>query len=110
MRFNLPVKAAGSVFAALLLSVSTGFTHPTEAESLAHAIAKTPALELRTASVRYLANLDLLVFEQQVNGQIGSTLPTPVGQLDGAPVLGCVFPTPLKAEDVGCVSGLQRLI
>jgi hypothetical protein len=101
MRLNRPLKSAGSVFAALLLSVSTGFTRPAKAESLTHAIAKAPALELRTASVRYLANLDLLVFEQQVNGQIGSTLPTPVGQLDGAPVLGYVFPTTLKPEDVG---------
>lgn len=64
-------------------------------------IANSPDLEIRSASVHHLQDLDLLVFEQQVAGMIGGTLPTPVGQLDGAPVLGYVFPTTLKPEDVG---------
>ncbi|MBE9011294.1 hypothetical protein IQ250_13865 [Pseudanabaenaceae cyanobacterium LEGE 13415] len=64
-------------------------------------MAKTPALEIRSAQVRYLPDLELLVFEQQVKGTAGSTLPQPVGQLDGAPVLGYVFPTTLKPEAVG---------
>jgi hypothetical protein len=65
------------------------------------AIAKSPDLELRTAKVKYLADLDLLVFEQTVKGTIGNTLPQAKGKLDGAAVLGYVFPTTLKSEDVG---------
>ncbi|WP_206734463.1 hypothetical protein [Ancylomarina salipaludis] len=36
-----------------------------------------------------------------VKGIAGKTTPTPVGQLNGAPVLGYVFPTSLKPTDVG---------
>jgi len=31
----------------------------------------------------------------------GKTLPKPKGSVDGAPVLGYVFPTTLKPEDAG---------
>ncbi|ASC70049.1 hypothetical protein XM38_009790 [Halomicronema hongdechloris C2206] len=65
------------------------------------AIPSTEDLQLRSTQVRYLERLDLLVFEQQVDGSIGATLPQPVGQLDGAPVLAYVFPTTLSPEDVG---------
>ena len=58
-------------------------------------------LELRQAQVSYLSDLDLLVFEQQVEGNIGKTLPAAAGQMDTAPVLGYVFPTTLKPGDVG---------
>jgi hypothetical protein len=65
------------------------------------AIAPTPALTVRSASVSYRPEQGLLVFEQQLDGAAGSTVPDPVGQLDGAPVLGYVFPTTLEPEDVG---------
>ena len=58
-------------------------------------------LELRQAKVSYHSDLDLLVFEQQVKGTVGNTLPTAAGQMDTAPVLGYVFPTTFKPEDVG---------
>lgn len=61
----------------------------------------SPDLALTAASVRYLADLDLLVFEATVKGTAGGTAPAARGQLDGAPVLGYVFPTTLAAEDVG---------
>jgi hypothetical protein len=62
-------------------------------------------------SVTYVESLDLLVFEQDVRGVAGATTPVAVGQLDGAPVLGYVFPTTLKAEDVGfsAVEGIVAL-
>lgn len=63
-------------------------------------IAKTSALELSATRVNYLADLDLVVFEQQTNGTIENSL-SPVGSLDGAPVLGYVFPTTLQPEDIG---------
>ncbi len=64
-------------------------------------LATSPDLEIHAASVRYLSELDLLVFEQQVQGRAGGTTPRARGQLDGAPVLGYVFPTTLKSDDVG---------
>jgi hypothetical protein len=36
-----------------------------------------------------------------VEGQAGASVPDKVGQLDGAPVLGYVFPTSLSSTDVG---------
>jgi hypothetical protein len=73
------------------------------------AIAATPALEVRSTAVYYRPDSDLLVFEQQLNGVAGSTVPQPAGQLDGAPVLGYVFPTTLKPEDVG-FGGTEGLV
>lgn len=64
-------------------------------------VADSTDLAIRSAQVRYVEDLDLLVFEQTVAGVAGQTVPTAAGQLDGAPVLGYVFPTTLKPEDVG---------
>lgn len=41
------------------------------------------------------------IWEISVKGKAGETTPKPVGQLNGAPVLGYVFPTSLKPTDVG---------
>jgi hypothetical protein len=62
---------------------------------------KGPDFDLTAAAVTYLSDLDLLVFEQRVAGTAGKTTPAPHGRLDGAPVLGYVFPTSLKPEQVG---------
>jgi hypothetical protein len=61
----------------------------------------TPDLEITDASVRYLADLDLLVFEVDVAGEAGGTVPETRGDLDGAPVLGYVVPTTLEPVAVG---------
>ena len=45
--------------------------------------------------------LEQLVFSMDVEGTAGDSLPTAIGKLDGAPVLGYVFPTSLKPTDVG---------
>jgi hypothetical protein len=42
----------------------------------------------------------VLVSEQRVRGIASRTKPEAVGKLDGAPVLGYVFPTTLKSQDV----------
>ncbi|MFW6089135.1 MAG: hypothetical protein ACODAB_05245, partial [Gemmatimonadota bacterium] len=52
-------------------------------------------LDVTDARVRYLDDLRLLVFEQQVAGTAGATTPRARGAMDGAPVLGYVFPTSL---------------
>ena len=58
-------------------------------------------MELNKASVTYMRDLELLVFQIEVKGSAGASLPTANGELNGAPVLGYVFPTTLKLEDVG---------
>jgi len=66
-------------------------------------------LQLREADVTYDATLDLLVFRMQVAGTAGGTVPQPRGQLDGAPVLGYVFPTTLAPSDVG-FGGVEGIV
>lgn len=61
----------------------------------------TPDLEIKGASATYLPELDLLVLEQEVAGSAGNTKPTVTGQLDGAGVIGYVFPTSLSPADAG---------
>jgi hypothetical protein len=60
-----------------------------------------PALRIDSQSVRYVESLDLLVFEQTLQGPAGDIRPAPRGAMDGAPVLAYVFPTTLSPEVVG---------
>lgn len=57
--------------------------------------------KLKAASVVYESRIDAVIFEVTVAGQAGKTVPKPVGSMSGAPVLGYVFPTTLKSQDVG---------
>lgn len=58
-------------------------------------------LQIKNASVTYDARLEQLIFSIEVEGRAGASVPEAHGQLDGAPVLGYVFPTTLKPTDVG---------
>ncbi len=61
----------------------------------------TTDFKIQSVSVTAEKDLGVLVWEIKVDGKAGNTVPTAVGQLDGAPVLGYVFPTTLKSTDVG---------
>jgi hypothetical protein len=65
------------------------------------AVYKNADFDLTGATVTHLTDLEMLVFEQQVAGTAGGTTPKAHGGLDGAPVLGYVFPTSLPASTVG---------
>ena len=65
----------------------------------------TPDLDLVGASVSHNRALSVLVFDLNVAGIAGATVPEERGQVDGAPVLGYVFPTTLSPEDVGFAAG-----
>lgn len=67
--------------------------------------AATADLDITNAGVQYHADLQLLVFEQEVAGTAGATRPDAAGGMDGAPVLGYVFPTTLRPEEVGFAPG-----
>jgi len=57
--------------------------------------------KIKEVSVTNETDLGITIWEISVNGTAGKTTPIKVGQLDGAPVLGYVFPTSLKPTDVG---------
>ncbi len=56
---------------------------------------------ITNAKVVYQKDLDITVWSISVKGKAGNTVPVKNGALDGAPVLGYVFPTTLKSTDVG---------
>jgi len=57
--------------------------------------------QIKKVSVKHSPEIGATIWEITVKGTAGKTTPTPVGQLNGAPVLGYVFPTSLKPTDVG---------
>jgi hypothetical protein len=61
----------------------------------------SPDFKIRNASVVLNKKFRQLEFSIEVEGVAGKTTPKPAGKVDGAPVLGYVFPTTLKSEDVG---------
>lgn len=58
-------------------------------------------LKIESTNVVYDSALEQLIFTIDVEGMAGASVPTAVGQLNGAPVLGYVFPTTLSPTDVG---------
>jgi len=61
----------------------------------------TPDLVIKSTQAKYHAASDSIVMEIETGGTAGRTEPEPAGKLNGAPVLGYVFPTTLKSTDVG---------
>ncbi|NQY31012.1 MAG: hypothetical protein HRT69_16295 [Flavobacteriaceae bacterium] len=57
--------------------------------------------KIKKVSVTHNSSISSTIWEIKVSGNAGETTPKPVGQLNGAPVLGYVFPTSLKPTDVG---------
>ena len=58
-------------------------------------------LKIKSTSVVFDDRLDQIIFTIETEGTAGQSVPTALGQMDGAPVLGYVFPTTLKPTDVG---------
>lgn len=67
--------------------------------------------DITETSANYDNVLEQIVMRIDVAGIAGNTVPTPVGQLDGAPVLEYVFPTSLDAANVcfGDADGIVAL-
>lgn len=55
---------------------------------------------IQNVNVKHNVDLGLTIWEIGVAGTAGHTVPIKAGQLNGAPVLGYVFPTSLKPTDV----------
>ena len=88
----------GTCMSVLLLSISHSFAQEGPAIT---PVPKSANLEIRNAKVHLVKGIDLLVFDITVSGTPGKTIPKAKGGMTGAPVLGYVFPTTLKATDVG---------
>ncbi|WP_044201746.1 hypothetical protein [Flammeovirga sp. OC4] len=58
-------------------------------------------LKITNADVVFDSQLNQLIFTIETEGLAGNVTPKPYGKMDGAPVLGYVFPTTLAPEDVG---------
>lgn len=92
---NYKIKWAATLcFLLVLISCSKDEDPPTEPEIDAN-------FNITSTQGKYNADLEQIVLSMDVSGVAGSTTPTAIGQLDGAPVLGYVFPTTLKSGDVG---------
>lgn len=90
----------GRLAAALLLATAL----PAAAPAAGPAVTPTEGtadLEIVEAGARHLHDLALVVFEQKLEGTAGGTVPEAAGGMDGAPVLGYVFPTTLDPSAVG---------
>jgi len=61
----------------------------------------TPDLKITQTSIIFDDRLEQLIFSIEVQGMAGKSVPRAVGKMDGAPVLGYVFPTTLNPGDVG---------
>lgn len=59
------------------------------------------AFNIQSAEVKYEKALDAYLFTIEAMDDVASIAPIPVGQVDGAPVLGYVFVTDLAPIDVG---------
>ncbi|MCF6348570.1 MAG: hypothetical protein L3J20_09770 [Flavobacteriaceae bacterium] len=57
--------------------------------------------KIKKVSVSHNASISSTIWKIEVEGNAGETTPEPAGQMNGAPVLGYVFPTSLKPTDVG---------
>lgn len=64
-------------------------------------VVANPDFTITEATGEVNTELDQVVMSIRVAGDAGSTYPTPAGQVDGAPVIGYVFPTTLQPTDVG---------
>ncbi|WP_029489194.1 hypothetical protein [Ochrovirga pacifica] len=85
----------------ILLFLSITMLFCTTSSSTQEGEYKNDSFKINNVSVQHQSDLEITIWEINVDGVAGKTIPTKVGQLDGAPVLGYVFPTSLKPNDVG---------
>jgi hypothetical protein len=86
------------LLALMLLTSITFFGQGNNANS---SFANSLDLKIQSTSASFSQDLQQIVFKIQVQGTAGLSKPTAYGQLNGAPVLGYVFPTTLSPTDVG---------
>ncbi len=109
------VRRMAAPLAVLVATVTMAIPAAAQTPSASPVVTPTEAtadLDIADAAVLHDADLDLLVFEMQVAGEAGGTIPDARGQMDGAPVLAYVFPTSLAPAAAGFTSpdGILALV
>ena len=84
-----------------ILFLTLGFILSTTSSCAQTSTYHTDDFNINGVNVTHKADLGLTIWEISVIGKAAHTIPVKAGQLDGAPVLGYVFPTTLKPTDVG---------
>lgn len=87
------------IISLLLISMSTELW--TQGNNEDPSFASSSDLQIESTTVVYSQELEQLVFTITVQGSAGTSIPKAAGQMNGAPVLGYVFPTTLSPTDVG---------
>lgn len=107
MKLNLVI-IAGIVGLASFVNTTLGCDFKLNNDPM---LTNSSSVKIKKVAVEYKKDLDLMVFSMELAGPVKNAVPKPAGQLDGAPVLGYVFPTTLKAADVGMgeVEGIVAL-
>jgi hypothetical protein len=59
------------------------------------------SFDIIETTVDYISEIDSLIFTMDTLGQPAVMAPLPIGEMNGAPVLGYVFPTSIPPENVG---------
>lgn len=85
----------------LLIAIMISFSVYAQGENEAPTFGTSTDLKITNASVVFNEQLEQLIFTIETEGSAGNSVPTAIGQMDGAPVLGYVFPTTLNPTDVG---------
>ena len=93
---RLPLLACTALWATASSALSCDFKLNSDP-----ALTNSPSVQIKKVSVEYRKDLDLVVFSMELKASPSLVVPKPAGDLNGAPVLGYVFPTSLKAADVG---------
>ena len=84
-----------------IIAAALLFTSASHACDKCKNYSESPDFKIKSAQVIHNKKFGTLEFEIIVEGKAGNTKPTAIGKLDMAPILAYVFPTTLKAEDVG---------
>ncbi|MCF6348571.1 MAG: hypothetical protein L3J20_09775 [Flavobacteriaceae bacterium] len=95
IKINVQLTLIGLLLTVFLVSCDNDDNGTTTAPSI------EANFDITETTASYDNVLEQIVMTIKVAGMAGNTRPEPVGQLDGAPVLGYVFPTTLSSEDVG---------
>jgi len=85
----------------MLITISAGLLFMTITCCAQESVYNNDDFNIQEVSISHNSNLELTIWKINVAGTAGRTVPKEAGQLDGAPVLGYVFPTSLKPTDVG---------
>ena len=85
----------------ILLVSSLSLSALAQGENEDPSFSSSADLKITNTSIVYDNRLEQLIFTIETQGLAGKSVPSAFGQMNGAPVLGYVFPTTLQPTDVG---------